>query len=137
MEKLNLRKSGEIKIEVNDDGEYITINLADQTFAQRFYAMSINVQKKFTDTKVQKENIADNDVQGQLNYKMEISKSIMEEIDKLFGEDTCKKVFGDIVPDMFAITEFFTAIMPIIQKHGNERNKMIKQKYNAGRRGAK
>lgn len=137
MEKLNLRQNGEIKIEVNDDGEYISINLADQTFVKRFYDMFMNVKKKYDEAQEKNKAIADNDVNGQLEYKIEISKSIMQEIDKLFGKDTCRKVFGDIVPDMFAIKEFFAAITPIIQKCGNERNQMIAEKYNAKRRGAR
>lgn len=137
MEKLNLRKNGEIKIEVNDDGEYIAINLADQSFVKRFYDMFMNIKKKYEEAQEKNEAIADNDVVGQLDFKIEVSKSVMLEIDNLFGEGTCKKVFGDIVPDMFAIKEFFEAITPIIQKFGNERNQRIAKKYSAGRRGAR
>ena len=34
------------KIEVNDNGEYISLNLGDSSFPERFFAMVDNIQKR-------------------------------------------------------------------------------------------
>lgn len=137
MEKLKRKINNEIKIEVNDNGEYITINLADVEFPQKFMALFEGTQKQFSELSMRKEQYEMETPQRQLEYEIEISKSIMKNIDYLLGEGACKKVFGDIVPDIYAITDFFEELIPIMQKYGKQRNTTIQGKYSHNRKGSR
>jgi len=133
MEKINLVSASGIKIEVNDKGDYITINLADRTFPKRFANAFDNIKKRYAE--INQAKLPETDALALLDVEIETGRFIAEEIDRLIGAGTCQKVFGDIVPDMYAITEFFEQLVPIIQKCGRERNAQIRSKYSAGRRG--
>lgn len=136
MEKL-VRKSSEIKIEVNDDGEYIVINLADREFPRRFLALFENVRKHCEEVLPSQENAEPMSVKELMDAEIEMARSVMTDIDNMFGEGACRKIFGDIVPDVYAFTEFFEALIPILQKHGMQRNMEIREKYSATRRGGR
>ena len=58
----------------------------------------------------------------------------MAEVDALFGPDTCRKVFGDIVPGIELFDDFFTQLMPYFEEYGKERAAKL-NKYNAARTG--
>lgn len=137
MEKLRINAAHPVKIEVNDDGEYITLNLADREFPKRFYDMFNHVNNKYNDLSARKEELEQMDADKQMEVELDTYRSIMYDIDHVFGEGTCKKVFGDIVPDMFAFTEFFEQIIPILKKYGTERGNIIRGKYSASRKGAR
>ena len=70
------------------------------------------------------------------------SQKIMEELDKVFGENFCRKVFRenyelnpDFVPDEIALAELVDSLVPIMEKAYGERIKRTQNKYNAGKRG--
>lgn len=134
MERINLKSTSAIKIEVNDSGDYISINLADRQFPKKFATVFDNIKAVYMATQHKKQD-SELDINGNLDEEIESSKAIMAEIDYLFGECTCKKVFGDIVPDMYAFTEFFEQLVPIIRKCGRERNSQIMSKYRPDRKG--
>lgn len=135
MEKL-VRKTSEITIEVNDDGEYIKVNLADQEFPRRFYGLFENVRKHYEEMK-EDSKVKDLKPDEVMDAEIAMSKSVMADIDNMFGEGACRKIFGDIVPDVYAITEFFEALIPILKKYGEQRNNEIRGKYSANRRGGR
>lgn len=135
MEKL-VRKTSEITIEVNDDGEYIKVNLADQEFPRRFYGLFENVRKHYEEMK-EDSMVKDLKPDEVMDAEIAMSRSVMEDIDNMFGEGACRKIFGDIVPDVYAITEFFEALIPILKKYGEQRNKEIRGKYSADRKGGR
>lgn len=74
---------------------------------------------------------------GVLDIREKISKEACEKIDNIFGVEASRKIFGGIVPDMFAITDFFEQITPLIEKYAKERNQTINEKYSKNRKGAK
>ena len=134
MEKLVKNRGNILKVEVNDEGECIAINLADAEFPHRFYTLYQNVEKRlkeFEDSKLTMENESET---VQLEYVRKLNQGNAEDIDNLFGTDTCKKVFG-VVPDIYAVIDFFEEILPIIEKATKNRNKTIKNKYSPNRRG--
>lgn len=128
-----IRVNSGIKIEVNDDGDTITIPVEDMMFMDGFYGMI----DKFTDASTRLSNLQTDDTREQLSAVIEECKMVTQEIDTLFGADCCKKVFGDIVPSPYVVMDFFDKIVPIIGKYANERQDRIAQKYNRNRQGSK
>ena len=93
------------KIEVNDNGDYITLNFSDQSFPQRFFAMMDLLQAKADEAKKRAEEIesaypADSleRIRAGLSLEKEVYGVLVKEIDFLFGPDTWRMVFGDITP---------------------------------------
>lgn len=136
MERLNLSTAKAVKIEVNDNGDYITLNMADREFPKRFMTLFTNIKKKCEEMAAKAEELDKITAEEQLDAEIAVYRDIMKEIDCLLGEGSCKKIFGDIVPDLFAITELFEQLLLLIQKYGNERKGQMQSKYNAARRGA-
>ena len=61
----------------------------------------------------------------------------MDDIDKLFGEESCRKIFGNIIPTPFLIYDLFDQLIPIIKEHTNERQNRIAEKYSNKRKGSR
>lgn len=87
-------KSG-IEITVNEKGETICINAEDQTFLDKFYGLL----DKFSEAEahMKSEKVRGLKDRAALQEMIVQTREIMKEIDGLFGEGACKKVFGDIV----------------------------------------
>jgi hypothetical protein len=60
---------------------------------------------------------------------------LKDQIDSVFGADTCRKVFGDIVPSLDHVALFIEALNPYFDQYAKDRHKAVKGKYNAGRKG--
>ncbi len=115
-----------IEVEVNDAGECIIIPVEDAVFVQKMQEMSnklVAVRNRYAQRmqgKSQSESI---------KIIMDASKEIMTEIDDLFGEDSCRKIFGDTIPSIFAIGEFMNQIIPIAERYAEDRMKRMNEKY--------
>ena len=138
-EKLRIN-SGVKAIEVNNSGEYIYIPVNDSAFFKRvsnFYDWVIKKQAEF---EAEFKNKAETDISisDAISMQLKLSNDICAELDKLFGEGCCRKVFKDVQsPDIILIWEFLEQLMPILQKYAMERNERINFKYNKNRRGTK
>jgi len=147
--------TGVKRIDVNDNGDYITINLNDNTFLDRFFLMYENlvkmadessakesaVREKYKDYVGNKnggsgdvERLPDGMIRDVLSLYKDASKTMMGEVDGLFGEGTCKKVFGDITPSFELYLEFFEQLTPYLQEFAKEKSRRI-SKYSAARTG--
>jgi hypothetical protein len=135
MEKLVRNNDNIVKIEVNDEGEIITLNLADRDFPKRFYTLYENLTKRIEEYEKQRNAKEEMSIAEEIDADLEMHKAMMVDIDNLLGTGTCRKVFGNIVPDVDAVTDFFEQIIPIIQKYGNKRRKKISDKYSPARMG--
>lgn len=133
MDNKKLRVNSGITIEVNDDGDVIIARIDDVNFVEDFYNLLEGLEKVEEDLK---KVSFDND-REKIRYVGEKTRKIMEQIDDLFGEDTCKKVFGDIVPSSYAITDFFDQLLPIFTEYSGARQRKIAEKYNRNRKGGK
>lgn len=129
------------KIEVNDNGEYISLNLGDSSFPERFFAMIDNIQKRAGDLQAQAAEIAEKcgseseaAVKAAASLYREFNQDITNEVDAMFGPETCRKVFGDIVPSFEMFDDFFNQLVPYIQEYGRERAARL-SKYSAARTG--
>lgn len=131
----NIRVNKGIVIEVNDAGDTITINTEDQSLVDKFYGMMERLQEIKEEMEApEMEKKGEREI---LKIMIERTKEIMKEIDNIFGEDSCKKIFGDIVPSAYLIVEFFDQMTPIVEKHMKERRKEIENRYSRRRKGAR
>lgn len=125
------------KIEVNDQGEFITLNFSDNSFPDRFFAMLDSIQKRAEDVQAQESEIREKgggDARAAAALYRQFHEDIMGDVDALFGPDTCRKVFGDIVPGIELFDDFFTQLIPYFEEYGRERAEKL-SKYSAARTG--
>lgn len=134
MDKLRVN-TGLKKIEVNDAGEYITVNMADRSFGSKFQSMYDKLMQNIVEIKEEaaelEENISDKFIKEK---EMELCKITMNEIDTIFGEGSSRKIFGEIVPDVYAISDFFEQLFALLGQYTKERQQAI-GKYSPGRKG--
>ncbi len=133
MNKISV-KSG-IVVEVNEHGDTITVNVEDQQLVDRFYQMIEKLDE--VKDKVTAANMQGKSEREQLQLLIEQTRKIMEEIDSVFGEGCCRKVFGDIVPNPYLIADFFEQMTPVLKQYTDARTKNIRSKYNRGRKGGR
>lgn len=128
--------TGVKRIEVNDAGEYIELNFGDQSLGTRFYSMWERINAKADEVQKQLE-AAKNDnenIKSLLTVNEDFHRYMMAEIDGCFGADTCRKVFGNIIPAIDMVDDFFTQLLPYFEQGANERKAKM-SKYTADRVG--
>ncbi len=132
MEKIRI--GNKVEIEVNDAGESIVLNFDDCTFIDIFFniADSLDSASEFFNGEFK-----ELDERAQVAAAKEKMTEITEEIDKLFGEGSSRKIFGDIIPTPYLVYDLFDQLIPIIEKNANERQNKIAQKYSNKRKGAR
>ena len=136
----NIRIKNNIKkIEVNDDGDYITINFNDRSIPSKFYSLTEKFEEKRTEAEKKLADIIKIENENQkaralFDLDLEIHNWLSKEVDNIFGEDTCKKVFGDIVPNIYLYIEFFEQITPYFADYVNFQ-KELTTKYSPNRTG--
>jgi len=133
MENIRVRKG--IPIEVNDDGETIVMNAESQGFIEKFYGLIEKIDNVSKD--MQSEEVQQLGEREQIQKMIAKTKTLMQEIDDMFGPESCRKIFGNIVPSPYLIAEFFEQLEPIAQRYVDERQKEIAKKYSSKRKGAR
>ena len=130
-------KSTAEKIEVNDNGDYILLPLGDDKFVRSFYKMLDDVQKKI---KTEPAPSLDGDsapesIMQEMDRVIDVSDFLFERTEKLFGEGTCQKVFGECRPGLLMFWEFFNAILPFMEEYQKDCDSSLK-KYSQNRTGS-
>lgn len=127
----SIRIKSSLRISVNDKGDVILIPVEDTQFIEDFF----NLLDAFSEAS---ENIkirtADREGVEKVKPVAEEMKNMMSELDNLFGEGCCRKVFGNIVPTPYIMADFFDQMIPILNKYTNERQSKIAEKYSRSRR---
>lgn len=133
--------TGAKRIEVNDNGDYIVLDFSDNSVPDRFFSMIDRVQEHGDACTKELEKISSEHKEGSESYTRaaasllrKVHEKIMGEVDGFFGPNTCKKVFGDIVPGIELYDDFFTQLMPYFEQAGKERAQRM-SKYSAARTG--
>lgn len=128
----SIRVKSSLRINVNDKGDIILIPVEDTQFIEDFFDMldafsqaSENIRRK----------TAGKNTAEQVKPVAEEMRGMMTQLDNLFGEGCCKKVFGNIVPTPYIMADFFDQMVPILNKYANDRQAKIAEKYNRNRRG--
>lgn len=133
MEEIRVKRGIEVK--VNDAGDTIIMNVEDQLFLERFYGL-LDRMKEAEDV-LKTQEVRDMEEHDRLKIAIEKTRGIMGGIDEIFGVDSCKKIFGDIVPNMYLIADFFSQIEPITRKYMRARRSEIDKKYGRSRKEAR
>lgn len=142
--------NGTKKIEVNDNGECIEFSVADSEFFRAFFDLlqwfdAQENRKEIKEMEEQSGKVISGDG-SEINYdaantvldiREKISREACEKIDKIFGDEASRKIFGNVVPDMLIVADFFDKVAPFIEKYAKERNQSINKKYSKSRKGAK
>lgn len=140
--------SGIKNIEVNDNGEYISIPVSDAGFFEKFADLIRSFENKQEEIEKQAKELSEKHKDEEENSVDAIIDSVKlyselcqytcTELDKLFGEGSCKKIFvGNSIPGIELIMDFFKQITPFLQKYAQERNQRINLIYNRNRKGAR
>lgn len=119
-----------VVLEVNDNGDTITLPLADERFMQKVmdYIQSMQDGAKSIENTGSEFDIIQADITYHTNLK--------DGFNDAFGERAYEKVFGDdIVVGVEYIAEFFEQIMPYIEKYQKKRATKL-SKYSADRVGS-
>lgn len=151
--KINI-EDGIRTIEVNDKGDYISLSINDSTLLDKVLTMMDFLKNASHEIDVYAAELEEredylirrgdneNDMEMNIELLHEIAKKRVElctktcdQIDTLFGEGSCRKIFGDIIPNEDAITSFTEQLVPCIEKFMNERGERINSKYNRKRKG--
>ncbi|MDE7242776.1 MAG: hypothetical protein K2O18_02195 [Oscillospiraceae bacterium] len=128
-------------IEVNDNGDFITLNFSDNSLPDRFFHMLERVQNRAESVRPKereiREQFDENDeerVKALAALYRELHEGIMQEVDALLGPDTCKKVFGNIVPGIELFDDFFCQLIPYFEEYSRDRAQKL-SKYSPDRTG--
>ena len=135
-------------VTINEAGDTAAISINDPTFIDRFTEfmdwfsktgdeLSAHVEEVERNHTVEGEEV---DLKGLTlisHKRVELCKQARDRIDDLFGEGTCKKVFGVDVPDEVCIMDFTEAMIPFINAAFEERGQHINRKYSRDRKGAR
>lgn len=131
MEKIRIQRNIK-RIEVNDEGECITLDFNDQSLPYRFLRMlkEIHAKQREFEEKLDGED----SVYSAVEFEHEINLYFKAKIDELFGEGTCRKVYGDILPSIEMHADFLTQLTPYFEEYAKQRREKM-SRYNAGRIG--
>ena len=137
--------TGVKKIEVNDERETISLNFADQSFPTRYFAMLdefeaqqevFQKEAEALDREFEEKQLSDYDRSRKTaEFNLKVHQFFKERVEGLFGEGTCRKVFGDIVPSVDLYVDFINQLAPFFEKYGKERQKKLMKKYSPKRKG--
>lgn len=128
-----IRVNSGIVVEVNDNGDTITVNVEDQGFIDKMFGLYDRIESAAHE--MDSKDIQSKSDREQLDIMITKTKEIMKDIDEMFGADACKKVFGDIVPNPYLIADFLDQLTPITEQYMDERQKKISERYNRRRKG--
>ena len=139
--------SGIKNIEVNDNGDYISIPISDTSFYERFGTLikcfeskQAEIEQRVKELSERHKDKLDDDtdmIVGSIERYSRFCQDVCTELDKLFGDGCCRKVFVGIeTPGIELIGDFFEQITPLINQYARERNERINLKYNRNRKGA-
>lgn len=138
MDKIRIQRNIK-RIEVNDKGDVIELDFDDLNLPYAFYGMI----KKFETDRVKftkelaerlKDKSAEESADELVAAERELNIYMRDAIDKVFGEGTCRKVYGDILPSVEMHLQFFDALRPYFEEEA-ERRQAKMNKYSARRMG--
>ncbi len=139
MDKIRITRNIK-RIEVNDNGEFITLDFDDLNLPYRYYGMLKRLEKdrvKFAQELQEKlrDKTGMDSADELVNAERDLNIYFRDAIDEVFGEGTCRKVYGDILPSIDMHLQFFDAIRPYFEEEAQRRRQKM-SKYSAKRSGS-
>lgn len=114
------------RIKVNEAGEFISLDFDDQGMIPRLLDLMEEFEKE---ADIHAERLADigempEETQDERNAKivaaatlnLEVCSKMKTAVDDAFGDQVCRKVFGDIIPSVEAFAEFFAQLGAIVAR---------------------
>ena len=127
------------RIEVNDNGEYIELDFDDLDLPYRYYGMLKRMGKdreeflhKLSDSLKGKTDDEAKDIM--VDAERELNIYFRDMVDDVFGEGTCRKCYGDILPSYELHMQLFDALKPFFEAEA-ERRRVKMDRYSARRTG--
>lgn len=128
MERISF-DNGDKRVEINDSGDYIVIPMGDNTFPQRVIEFSKKAEDQYNILLEKEKELHGSDVEIISNMRAGILLNVGQLFDGLFGDGSCKKVFGNLAPSMDIMVSFMEQIAPLVNKFATERQSEIEAKY--------
>lgn len=138
MEKIRIARNVK-RIEVNDEGEFIELDFDDLNLPYKYYSMLKQFEKdrtKFTAelTEKLKGKNAEESAAEFVEAERQLNIYFRDAVDEVFGKDTCRKVYGDILPSVEMHMQFFDALRPYFEEEAERRRRKM-DRYSAKRSG--
>lgn len=134
--------TGSVDIDVNDNGDKISFSISDNNFLKQlsdffewFFGAKEEVEK--LESKKESDQNEFNEFKSLVAAQEELSKQTMEKIDVLFGEGTCKKIFGAISPTFVCVVDIVMQLSEEIERIAKEHNQYFASRYSRNRKGAR
>ena len=144
MDKITI-SSGVKKIQVNDSRECITFDTRDQGFLAEMVALTKYFEAKRPEyqaklaeieampSSTQEEQIAR--AAAACDFNMKVCEHLKQQVDNIFHDEVCRKVFGNITPTVDVFAEFFLQLAPIVRIAQMERQEKVRKYTDKYRRG--
>lgn len=132
-------------IEVNDNGDTISLSIADNNFLAAFSDFTkwlFDSDEKIKKMAGEYNEAAEEDKNNLkafdklLAEQKDLSEQALSKLESLFGEGACKKIFGEISPNLECVIDIVVQIMKEIKRFSSERNQYIAGRYSRSRKGA-
>lgn len=130
------------KIEVNDSGEYIVLEIKNTTFMNNLICLMKELEtasNNLLSQVSQDENGSVDEISSAIGQAADVCGKLAARTDEVFGEGTCRKVFGKQAPGIYELADFFSQIGDLLHKYTEEESAEIsgkisryKAKYNGG-----
>lgn len=138
MEKIRIARNVK-RIEVNDNGEFIELDFDDLNLPYRYYAMLKRFEKDRAEfsrelSEKLKGKTAAESTEELVEAERGLNMYFRDAIDEVFGEGTCRKLYGDILPSIEMHLQFFDALRPYFEEEAQRRQQKM-NRYSAKRRG--
>ncbi|MDE7362763.1 MAG: hypothetical protein K2N38_12610 [Oscillospiraceae bacterium] len=131
MEKIRIQRNIK-QIEVNDEGECIVLDFNDHSLPYKFLKMLNEIHAK--QREFEEKLDAEGSLYSAVELEYEINLYFKAKIDELFGEGTCRKVYGDVLPSVEMHSDFLTQLTPYFEEYAKQRREKM-SRYTAERTG--
>ena len=127
------------RIEVNDQGECIVLDFDDLNLPYRYYNMLRKMEQdriKFNEELAEKlKGKTDEEATAELiEAERRLNIYFRDAVDEVFGEGTCRKVYGDILPSIEMHMQLFDELRPYFEEEAKRRREKM-NRYSARRTG--
>lgn len=117
MNKIRVKSYTQV-IEVNDEGETIVLKVADQSIPYKLNKLIKNIEEKGKELSNLPDDTSNEEI---IEKEYDFQLWVRASIDDVFGKDTCRKVFGDLVPPFESYLDFLEQIKPFFEDYAKER----------------
>lgn len=133
--------TGLAEIEVNDKGDKIYFYVSDNNFLKRladFFEWFFSAKEEIDKFETQSKEINNvKDFKSLVTAQEGLSVQTIEKLDELFGNDTSKKIFGEVSPTYICVTDIIIQLSDEIERIAKEHNQSFTNRYSRRRKGAK